>query len=137
MIRVYIRGDSVPVEPTITMIREVLSKSVDEIRDTLIEYESDVYPKKELTLISEKYDSMCDKVLRPTYVEIDCTDGGYAGTELEDGETWTDVKSLWTGLKTWAPLDVGLNWASEKDKEEDRLEQELFDELEAGWEDME
>ena len=110
MIKVYIKGDSVPVEPTFKMLREALSKSVEEIRDTLVEYESDVYPKKDLTEIAEKYDSMSTKVLRQTYVEIDCTDGGYAGTELEPGETWADIKSLWTNLKTWAPLDVGLKF---------------------------
>ena len=108
MIKVYIRGDSVPIEPTIAMLREALSKSPDEIRDTLIEYESDVYPDKSLVKISDKYNGMCDKVLRQTYVEIDCTDGGYAATELEGDERWEDVESLWTDLKTWAPLDVGV-----------------------------
>ena len=109
MIKVYIRGDSVPIEPTIAMLREALTKDISEIRDTLIEYESDVYPDRDLVKISDKYNGMCDKVLRQTYVEIDCTDGGYAGTELEDDECWEDVKSLWTDLKTWAPLDVGLD----------------------------
>ena len=120
MIKVYIRGDSVPIEPTITMLREALTKSPDEIRDVLIEYESDVYPDKDLVKISDKYNGMCDKVLRQTYVEIDCTDGGYAGTELEDGECWEDVESLWTDLKTWAPLDVGLGNDGSSASREDR-----------------
>ena len=120
MIKVYIRGDSVPVEPTIAMLREALTKSPDEIRDVLIEYESDVYPDRDLEVISDKYNGMCDKVLRQTYVEIDCTDGGYAGTELEDDECWEDVESLWTDLKTWAPLDVGLGNDGSSASREDR-----------------
>ena len=95
MTKVFIAGDSVPIEPTFAMIREAASLPIVKVRMAMIDRESAVYPDRDQDMIFSKYNSMCDKVLRQTYIENDCTDGGYAGTELEDGESWENISTLW------------------------------------------
>ena len=93
--KVFIAGDSMPIEPTFGMIREAASLPIVKIRMAMIDRESAVYPDRDQDVIFSKYNSMCDKVLRQTYIENDCTDGGYAGTELEDGESWENISTIW------------------------------------------
>ena len=83
------------IELTFPILRAIVRTPIGELKSQLIEKESGIFPEDPLQEVSSKYDLMHKRVIHEIYAENIVMGSGFMGTELEEGETWNNVKSIW------------------------------------------